>query len=251
MTLAFTRRMAPETPYLMAAVLSGRRRPRQRPGAKDWLKIAHRLAAGLPPRAAALPEGGDEALVQLAPRARGVPGHGRGLAGRPRRIARGPPQAPDRPRPPGAGAGAALRRRAGRRVRARGGGPRPRPGRDPRRGRAQGQGPRPAPAGRAAAQAPPLPLPLGPAAQHDAPRHRAAAPRHRCRGRHPPRRHPGRGRAAPHHRRGSNARPGAAAGCRAPHCRLTPWAVRLRGHRRIGRVRPGTAGRRARQAQAP
>ena len=49
----------------MAAVLSGRRRPRQRPGAKDWLKIAHRLAAGLPPRAAALPEGGDEALVQL------------------------------------------------------------------------------------------------------------------------------------------------------------------------------------------
>ncbi len=63
MTLAFTRGMAPETPYLMAAVLSGRRRPRQRPGAKDWLKIAHRLAAGLPPRAAALPEGGDETLV--------------------------------------------------------------------------------------------------------------------------------------------------------------------------------------------
>ena len=81
-------------------------------------------------------------------RARGVPGHGRGLAGRPRGLARGPPQAPDRPRPPGAGAGAALRRRAGRRVRARGGGPRPRPGRDPRRGRAQGQGARPAPAGR-------------------------------------------------------------------------------------------------------
>ena len=44
-------------------MLSGRRRPRQRPGAKDWLKIAHRLAAGLPPRAAALPEGGDETLV--------------------------------------------------------------------------------------------------------------------------------------------------------------------------------------------
>ena len=63
MTLAFTRGMAPETPYLMAAVLSGARRPRHRPGAKDWLKIAHRLAAGLPPRAAALPEGGDEALV--------------------------------------------------------------------------------------------------------------------------------------------------------------------------------------------
>ena len=63
MTLAFTRRMAPETPYLMAAVLAGRRRPRQRPGAKDWLRIAHRLAAGLPPRAAALPEGGDEELA--------------------------------------------------------------------------------------------------------------------------------------------------------------------------------------------
>ena len=63
MTLAFTRGMAPETPFHMAAVLSGARRPRYRPGAKDWLKIANRLAAGLPPRAAALPEGGDEALV--------------------------------------------------------------------------------------------------------------------------------------------------------------------------------------------
>ena len=70
MTLAFTRGMAPETPYLMAAVLSGRRRPRQRPGAKDWLKIAHRLAAGLPPRAAALPEGGDEALCSSSSSAR-------------------------------------------------------------------------------------------------------------------------------------------------------------------------------------
>ena len=82
MTLAFTRPMAPETPYLMAAVLSGRRRPRQRPGAKDWLKIAHRLAAGLPPRAAALPEGADETLVAASPGTRGVPDHGRGLAGR-------------------------------------------------------------------------------------------------------------------------------------------------------------------------
>ena len=63
MPLAFARHMSPETPYLMAAVLAGRRRPRQRPGAKDWLRIAHRLAAGLPPRAAALPEGADEALV--------------------------------------------------------------------------------------------------------------------------------------------------------------------------------------------
>ena len=47
----------------MAAMLSGARRPNHRPGAKDWLKIAHRLAAGLPPRAAALPEDADEALV--------------------------------------------------------------------------------------------------------------------------------------------------------------------------------------------
>ena len=64
MTLAFARAMSPETPYLMAALLGGRRRPRQRPGAKDWLRIANRLAAGLPPRAAALPEGGDETLVE-------------------------------------------------------------------------------------------------------------------------------------------------------------------------------------------
>ena len=64
MTLAFARAMSPETPYLMAALIGGRRRPRQRPGAKDWLRIANRLAAGLPPRAAALPEGGDETLVE-------------------------------------------------------------------------------------------------------------------------------------------------------------------------------------------
>jgi hypothetical protein len=64
MSLAFARHMSPETPYLMAAVLGGARRPRQRPGAKDWLRIANRLAAGLPPRAAALPEGGDETLVE-------------------------------------------------------------------------------------------------------------------------------------------------------------------------------------------
>src|SRR5262245_5825160 len=63
MPLAFARHLSPETPYLMAAVLGGARRPRQRPGAKDWLRIANRLAAGLPPRATALPEGGDEGLV--------------------------------------------------------------------------------------------------------------------------------------------------------------------------------------------
>ena len=64
MSLAFASTMSPETPYLMAALIGGRRRPRQRPGAKDWLRIANRLAAGLPPRAAALPEGGDETLVE-------------------------------------------------------------------------------------------------------------------------------------------------------------------------------------------
>ena len=55
MTLAFTRAMSPETPYLMAAVLGGRRRPRQ-PNSCRWLKLADRLAAGMSPAAAALPE---------------------------------------------------------------------------------------------------------------------------------------------------------------------------------------------------
>ena len=64
MALALTRNMAPETPYLMAANLACARRRRFRPGAKDWLRSAHRLVAGLSPRAAALPEGGDESLVE-------------------------------------------------------------------------------------------------------------------------------------------------------------------------------------------
>ena len=64
MTLAFTRGMAPETPWLMAANLSLARRRRVQPGGKDWLRIAHRLAAGLSPRAAALPERADETLVE-------------------------------------------------------------------------------------------------------------------------------------------------------------------------------------------
>jgi hypothetical protein len=64
MTVAFAHAMSPEAPYLMAALLGGRRRPRQRPGAKDWLKIANRLAAGLSPCAVLMPEGGDERLVE-------------------------------------------------------------------------------------------------------------------------------------------------------------------------------------------
>lgn len=61
MTLAFARGMAPETPYLMAALLRDRRA--RRPRGRSWLRIAHRLAAGLPPAAAALPEGANEQLV--------------------------------------------------------------------------------------------------------------------------------------------------------------------------------------------
>ena len=64
MTLAFTRAHVPRDTLPDGGGAGGRRRPRQRPGAKDWLRIANRLAAGLPPRAAALPEGGDETLVE-------------------------------------------------------------------------------------------------------------------------------------------------------------------------------------------
>ena len=63
MSLAFARRIAPTAPVLLAAALAGRTRARRPHRGRDWLKIAHRLAAGLPPRAAALPEGGDETLV--------------------------------------------------------------------------------------------------------------------------------------------------------------------------------------------
>jgi hypothetical protein len=63
MSLAFTRGMAPETPWFMAANPSRARRRCFQLGGKDWLRIAHRLAAGLSPRAAALPERADEALV--------------------------------------------------------------------------------------------------------------------------------------------------------------------------------------------
>ncbi len=57
MALAFARHMSPETPYLLAAVLSGRRRPRHLPRGHVLIKIADRLAVGLPPEAATLPEG--------------------------------------------------------------------------------------------------------------------------------------------------------------------------------------------------
>jgi hypothetical protein len=62
MSLAFARGMSPATPYLMAAVLSGRR-PGRRPLRRDWLRMADRLAVGMSPAAAALPEGLDAAMV--------------------------------------------------------------------------------------------------------------------------------------------------------------------------------------------
>jgi hypothetical protein len=52
----------PFTRFTLPALLSCRSR-RQRPLRRDWLRIADRLAAGLSPAAAALPEGGDEGMV--------------------------------------------------------------------------------------------------------------------------------------------------------------------------------------------
>ena len=52
MSLAFARNMSPDAPILLAAVLSGRRRPKRLPRSHVWLKIADRLAAGIPPEAA-------------------------------------------------------------------------------------------------------------------------------------------------------------------------------------------------------
>jgi hypothetical protein len=48
--------------FTLPALLSCGSR-RQRPLRRDWLRIADRLAAGLSPEAAALPEGGDETMV--------------------------------------------------------------------------------------------------------------------------------------------------------------------------------------------
>ena len=63
MSLAFARNMSPDAPILLAAVLSGRRRPKRLPRSHVWLKIADRLAAGIPPEAAGVPDGQDGRMV--------------------------------------------------------------------------------------------------------------------------------------------------------------------------------------------
>src|SRR5262245_15958102 len=64
MSLAFTRHMSPDAPILLAAVLSGRRRPKRLPWGHVWLRIADRLASGWPKEAAGLPEGRDGRVVE-------------------------------------------------------------------------------------------------------------------------------------------------------------------------------------------
>ena len=63
MSLAFARHMSPDAPLLLAAVLSGRRRPKRLPWGHVWLRIADRLAAGMPPAAAGVPDGQDGRMV--------------------------------------------------------------------------------------------------------------------------------------------------------------------------------------------
>ena len=63
MSLRFAHRISPTAHQCLPAVLLHRRRPRNELARRDWLRIAHRLAAGMSPRAAALPEGGDETIV--------------------------------------------------------------------------------------------------------------------------------------------------------------------------------------------
>ena len=63
MSLRFAHRISPTAHQCLPAVLLHRRRPRNELARRDWLRIAHRLAAGMSPRAAALPEGGDEGIV--------------------------------------------------------------------------------------------------------------------------------------------------------------------------------------------
>ena len=122
---------------------------------RSWLRIAHRLAAGLPPSAAALPEGAtrswscaSSAREEFARLRRSVP---RGA----RTPARGAAPPPGHPRPPDPGARALLGRRARRDLHPRPGMPQPRPRRDP--GRRHPQGPRPHHRARAQAQAEPRP----------------------------------------------------------------------------------------------
>ena len=221
MTLAFARAMSPETPYLMAALIGGRRRPRQRPGAKDWLRIANRLAAGLPARAAALPEGGDEQLVErLLEREefRAFVGASVDCLAEPAEIQRRRL--------------VLLARQTLERALASDDAPvavfvleEEVHDRDPAVTLAEGvmkartRAARPPAA--TPSQAPSRPLSLGSAAPDYAARRRPPARRYRGRGRHPPRRHPGRGRAAPHYRRRRAATPWALeAGRRAPDLAL-------------------------------
>ena len=63
MALAFTRGMSPLDRRLFPVMLLGRR-PGRRPLRRDWFRIADRLAVGMSPQAAALPEGGDAAMVE-------------------------------------------------------------------------------------------------------------------------------------------------------------------------------------------
>ena len=63
MSLKFAHRISPTAHQCLPAVLLHRRRPRNELARRDWLRIAHRLAAGQSLRAAALPEGGDETIV--------------------------------------------------------------------------------------------------------------------------------------------------------------------------------------------
>ena len=63
MSLALAQAMSPDAPILLAAVLSGRRRPRRLPWGHVWLRIADRLAAGMPAEAAGLPDGRDGRMV--------------------------------------------------------------------------------------------------------------------------------------------------------------------------------------------
>lgn len=64
MSLAFARSISHDAPILLAAVLSGRRRPRRLPWGHVWMRIADRLVAGMPSAATGLPDSRDERLVE-------------------------------------------------------------------------------------------------------------------------------------------------------------------------------------------